>query len=152
MEYLIGIFWRFIFWAKHRAGFLDLGSDIMVTGVVQWTDYGKNPDGDCTFNLLPDAGSEWVNTTFGGRRTTENPDYPNTIHCEIAPWQRMSPEVTARLRPGVRVRVMGRWGFDGVHTGKGTFVDVLYAIFGHGPDMINGWCEIHPVKSLDILT
>lgn len=145
-------FWKMVWWWKHQTGFMDLGKDVTVEGVVVWTDYGKNPDGDFTFNLKMDAAFAWANNAFG-RQTSEDPaNYPDTIHCEIPPWGRSAlAQGLAQIRPGARVRVTGRWGFDGVHTGRSEFVEVLYALWRHQPNVGQGWCEIHPVTAIEFL-
>lgn len=151
--------WKIVFWAKHRAGFVDLGEDVELVGTVTWTDGGgeerADNDGDYSFNVRPDPGYESLMTTFGGRQTRSENDDPYrgpTVHCEVPPWLRNS-EMDERLKgvvPGVRVRVFGRWGFDGVHTGKAQWLEVLYALWGHGPDWRYGWCEIHPVVRVTV--
>jgi hypothetical protein len=156
LELISGLFWKFIFLWKHRIGYLDLGKDLDITGVVASIEYNPE-DEDLTFNLQPDAEWSLVTTSFGGRKTTEDPKYPDTIHCEVAPWKRnvfVGGDYTwgrMNLTPGTRVRVKGRWGYDGVHTNKGLLIDVWLALRGHGPNPDYGWCEIHPVTLIEFL-
>jgi len=143
------MFWRLVFLAKHRAGFLDMGRDITVIGTV-WRNDGTSDDGDTCFSVIPDDSHLWA-VYMAGRHTSEAPaEMSASLHCEVAPWS--SPALHRQalaLRPGDRVQVTGRWGYDGVHTGRGVLWDVIAAIFGHGPDMVNGWLELHPVESID---
>jgi len=142
-------FWKVVFWYKHKTGFMDLGHDIEVIGTVQWTDGGINGDGDFTFNLKLDPDYSWANYAFG-RHTSEDPLlYPDTIHCEITPWMRDSFTTLDSIKPGQRLRVAGRWGFDGVHVGKAEWIEVVYALWRHQPNIIDGWCEIHPVTKVE---
>ena len=91
-------------------------------------------------------------TGFGGRLTHGHAVDVPALHCEIVPWDREETrEVWGALKPGDRVRVKGRWGFDGVHTGKGKVADVFLAIIRHQPNMNDGWFEIHPVEELELL-
>lgn len=115
-------------------------------------------DGDRNFNVrLDDIGPDglpqarWI-TGFGGRLTTEDPAVGPSLHCEVPPWG--DPVAQARydaLRVGDRVRVTGRRGFDGVHTGRAEWVEVLLALVRHGPAVQTGWFEAHPVTALDVL-
>ena len=146
MRWLTNLWWRFVFWWKHRAGFIDLQREITIEGVVVWTQGdAANPDGDFCFNVRPDAAYRWCVTAFGGRVTQENPDYPGTLHCEVAPWL---PIDVSAVRVGTRVRVSGRWGFDGCHLGGAEWIDVLRGIIGHRPQIESGWLESHPTYSV----
>lgn len=151
-------FWWVVWKGKHRAGMLDLGKDIRVEGTVLWSDFGQNPDGDFTFHLKLDPPYIWTITTFGGELTSaDHQSFPATLHCETTPWDRPKmADVLAQLKVGSKVVVEGRWTYDGVHTGKPEWLEILYAIWGHGPNMKSpseggGWFEIHPIKSIKIL-
>ena len=75
-----------------------------------------------------------------------------SLHCEVEPWA--SAELVAAfrtLRIGDRVRVTGRWGFDGVHTGRPEWVEVLLAVVRHMPNVREGWFECHPVERIERL-
>lgn len=139
---MINLFWRLVFWFKHRGGFLDLGMDIAVTGVV--TSVVSSDDGDFVFNVRLDPDSEWANVTFGRRKTSEPGAEPDTLHCEVSPWAPI--DVTAVV-VGARVTVAGRWGYDGVHANRGQLWDIMRCVFGASP-ALDGWCEIHPVTSV----
>lgn len=146
MTWLVNLWWRLVWVMKHRGGYVDLGRDIAIAGTVRSVE--ASSDGDLVFNLEPDAADDWAITTFGGRRTSENPAYPATLHCEVVPWDRgrfTAPAVGARLR------VSGRWGYDGVHGGHGMFIDALRCLFGATP-VLDGWCEIHPVSKIEVLS
>lgn len=142
------LFWKVVFWWKKRTGFVDLGQDIEVTGVVMWSDFGKNPDGDFTMHVKLDPQYERY-IRLGDRLTSADEAFPATLHCELAPW--VEVKGVEGLKVGDRVRVKGRWGFDGVHTGHSEFVEVLYALVRHQPNMKDGWFEIHPIAELEII-
>ena len=149
--------WRVVFWWKKQTGWLDLGQTITVTGVITAVDInvtGPANDGDVCFNVQLDAGQEkWI-TGFGGVLTNEDKS-GNTlpsIHCEITPWTRARFDGKwQQLAVGKRVRVTGAWGFDGVHTGKPEWLEVLYALLRHQPNVKDGWFEIHPVTDLSFI-
>jgi hypothetical protein len=145
-------FWKMVFWWKKKTGFMDLGKDIEVTGTVLWTDAGINADGDFCMNVKLDPEFAWANHAFG-RQTSEDPShYPDTLHCEIVPWTSAQfAAVEKKIKAGVRVRVAGRWGFDGVHTDRPEWQEVFYALWRHQPNVLEGWCEIHPVTKLEVL-
>ena len=154
-QQVVFAWWKLIFAYKHLTGFLDLGRNIEVTGTV--LNVEDSSDGDFCFNLALDLEYSWANLVFG-RHTTENPKYPDSLHCEITPWDRfMFTELLPRIKPGVRVRISGRWGFDGVHVhpSKTGFwaevLEVIYALIRHQPNVLEGWAECHPVKSLKLL-
>lgn len=150
-EKVAGVWWRIVFWWKRQTGFLDLKEVVEATGTILWTDKDAgNPDGDVTFHLKLDPGQERLITAFGGRLTSADPEFPETLHCEVAPWTRDKFNLDV-IKVGARVRVAGRWGFDGVHTGHNEFVDVLLALWRHQPNVIDGWFEIHPVEKLEAL-
>lgn len=146
--------WRLVFWWKKQTGWLDLGEVIEVTGIVVMVDTnvtGLFNDGDVCFNVRLDVGLEKYITGFGGRLTSEDGEGPS-LHCEITPWTRKKFDGTwQRLALGQRVRVKGRWGFDGVHLGVSEPLEVLAALPRHMPNVRDGWFEIHPVEELEIL-
>jgi len=146
--------WRIVFWWKKKTGWLDLGKQIEVTGTIIAIDMnvtGWFNDGDVCFNVKLDPGQEQYVTGFGGRLTTESDtDSTPAIHCEITPWMRDQFK-WQQLAVGKRVRVAGAWGFDGVHTGKSEWLEVLYALVRHMPNVNAGWFEIHPVQKLEYL-
>lgn len=149
--WLVAQWWRFIFWWKHRCGFVDLGRTITITGTVVSMEDTNKQDGDRTFNVKPDSGYEWCITGVGGILTTEDDKYPATLHCEIVPWK----PIDIDLHVGDKVRVTGRWGLDGCHLGKGWAWDVFMGIIGHGPNMSASgtyWMEIHAVDSVGIIS
>lgn len=139
-------FFQFVFWWKKRTGFIDFKEDIEVTGTVMRTHVAR--DGDVTFDIWPDDEYLWSITWYGGRLKTK-------LHCEVVPWLAGPRSTAATLQPGDRVRVKGRWGFDGVHTWKGWNawywypIEVLLAVFRHQPNVIDGWFEIHPVTEVE---
>lgn len=148
--------WKVVFWWKKQTGWLDLGQIITVTGTVIAVDInvtGPANDGDVCFNVQLDPGQERYITGFGGRLTTESDTDPTpSIHCEIVPWMRSKFEGKwQQLAVGKRVRVTGRWGFDGVHTGKPEWLEVLYALVRHMPNVKQGWFEIHEVTDFDFI-
>lgn len=152
LTWIVATWWRFVFWYKHRAGFLDLGRDAVVRGTIVKIDSQTSPDGDFCFSIEPDPGYRWAVTAFGGRLTTEDERFPGTLHCEVSPWTRhLVDNVLPKLALGTRVEVAGRWGYDGVHTHAPLWLDILRAIPGHAPDMAGGWCEIHPVTVIHVL-
>lgn len=149
-------FWKMVFWWKHKTGFLDLGEDVTFTGTVMLVDGVGSPtidnDGDFCFNVKVDFGWEWLNTGFKGRKTTNNLAAPDTIHCEVPPW--LVPglqEKLIKVVTGARIKVTGRWGFDGVHIGKAQWLETLYALWRHQPNVLEGWFEIHPVTDIEII-
>lgn len=145
-------FWRVVFWWKHRAGFIDLSRDVVVTGVVWRKDDGPSDDGDYCFSIVPDPEFGWTVVTFGGRITSESPDEQKmSLHCEVPPWYSDLYPAVADLKVGDHVRVYGRWGYDGVHTHSPMWLEILKALVGHGPDVDGGWCEIHPVTKIEKL-
>jgi len=147
------VFWSLIFKAKHRCGFLDLGKDVEIIGIITDTNVDTgNMDDDACFNVLPDPGYEWL-LYYKDRKTAD------TLHCEFMPCQQQEPllsllkDVAKRFRNGekFRVRIWGRHGLDGVHTGSSEFVEILKCIWGHGPNEVTGFCEIHPAMGLEVL-
>ena len=150
MNAVTNLFWKIVFWWKKRTGLLDLGVDVTVTGTVEWSDFGKNPDGDFTMHVKPDPECMSL-ITLGTRRTSADPAYPETLHCEVTPWDaKKFSDVMSKLEAGDRVTISGRWAFDGVHTGKPEWLEVLYALVRHQPNMKDGWFEIHPVTEITI--
>lgn len=151
LQRLYAAFWRFVFFWKRLTGFVDLKQTITVTGrVIQ---VGPNDiDGDLNFDVDLDPGqAKWI-TGFGGRLTSAAADGTPSMHCEIPPWASGALRALGEsLRAGDRVAVTGAWGFDGVHTGRAEWLEVLLAILRHGPNVREGWLEIHPVVFLEIL-
>lgn len=152
MNRVINAFWKAVFWWKrNRAGWIDLRETVTATGLVIEVD-GPGADGDGNFDLVLDSGQERLITGFGGRLTCCPPTVTPSIHCEVEPWA--SAELRAqfgRLHTGDRVRVVGAWGFDGVHTGRPMWLEVIAALIGHPPNVRDGWMEIHPVASIEVL-
>ena len=152
-RYIVNLWWKLVFAWKKRTGWLDLGEQIEVTGVVL-NFIPPDVDGDRTFNLKLDPGQEKYITGFGGRLTMESGTEPS-LHCEIPPW---SPQALrdlydelAKLPSPPRVRVRGAWGFDGVHLGKSYWIEIPAALVRHMPNVRDGWFEIHPVSSLEVV-
>lgn len=144
--------WRLVFWWKRRTGFVDLGQTVSVVGEV--VQIGPDDfDGDINFDIRLDHAHEWAIAAFGGRLTSATSDGQPALHCEIPPWA--SPQLRefarSELRLGQRVSVRGAWGFDGVHTGRPEWQEILLALWRHQPNLRDGWFEIHPVESLVIL-
>ena len=151
MDFIVNLWWRLVFWWKKRTGWIDLGQEIEVTGTVVNTEV-PGLDGDGNFDVQLDPGQEHWITGFGGRLTFERAAGVPSIHCEVTPWA--SPDLKLRfvtLRPGQRVRVRGAWGFDGVHLGVIFPLELIAALLRHGPNVRDGWFEIHPVTSIDVL-
>lgn len=150
-------FWKAVFWWKRQTGWLDLGQVVTCTGEIVAVDIntvGPGNDGDVCFNVLLDPGQEDLITTFGGGLTNEDKSGHTlpSIHCEITPWDRPKFDgLWQQIAVGKRVLVSGRWGFDGVHTGKPQWLEVLYALVRHMPNVKDGWFEIHPVQHLEFL-
>lgn len=147
------IFWKFIWFWKKQTGWIDLDKVIEITGTVVTTSKDLSGDGDIRFNVVLDDPYKWAITGFGGRLTHEGAASEPSIHCEITPWDREKfDSIWQKVEVGSRVRVKGRWGFDGVHTGKGPVVDVLLGFLRHQPNINDGWFEIHPVEEFEIIS
>lgn len=158
-------FWRLVFLWKKQTGWMDLGQTVECTGVIVAVDMnvtGIFNDGDVCFNVkldtygpnhdpvAPDLQNRYI-TAFGGRLTSEDGNGPS-IHCEIPPWVRDKFDGKwQQLAVGKRVRVKGAWGFDGVHTGRAEWIEIILALFRHQPNVRDGWFEIHPVEELEFL-
>ena len=149
-----------ILYGKRRCGFLDLGKNVEVVGTVVGVDPGGG-DGDVCFNVITEPGYEWLRF-YKGRDTTEGT--PGTIHCEFMPCSQFGEvykkctEVIDKYNAGqkVRVRIKGRWSYDGVHTNNWktdglTFKEVWACLLGHGTNEQDGWTEIHEAKEIEIL-
>lgn len=149
---LVNLWWRLVFWWKKRTGWIDLGQPIEVTGTVV-SIVPPDVDGDMNFDVRVDPGQERFITGFGGRLTNDPGAPVPSIHCEIEPWASLGLRLAyARLQVGARVRVMGSWGFDGVHLNDWPlWVQVPLALLRHGPDVNHGWFEIHPVKGIEVM-
>jgi hypothetical protein len=145
------LLWRVVFWWKRRTGWIDLAERVEITGVVVSLE-APDLDSDRNFNVHLETGDErWI-TGFGGRLTTEDPNVGPSMHCEVTSWASLDlKETYDRLRVGDRVRVGGAWGFDGVHTGRAEWVEVLLALVRHTSNVRDGWFELHPVDQLKIL-
>lgn len=151
MRWIVLAFWRLVFWWKRRTGFLDLGRDVVATGTVIRVDE-PGTDGDGNFDVQLDVAQDWLITGFGGRLTACPPVTEPSLHCEVEPWAPAALQnAFAALRVGDRVRVAGRWGFDGVHTGRSMPVEILLALLRHEPNVHEGWFELHPVTALEQL-
>lgn len=143
--------WRLVFWWKRGTGWVDLGRVVTAVGTVIEVDL-PGPDGDGNFDIVLDPNQTWLITGFGGRLTSCPPIYRPALHCEVEPWAGdYLAAMFRRLRIGDRVQVTGRWGFDGVHTGRAMWLEILLALVRHGPNIRQGWFEIHPVETLEIL-
>lgn len=146
---------------KRRCGFLDLGKDVTVVGNVTAFDPGGG-DGDVCFNVKVEQGYEYL-LQYKGRDTSES-GKPGELHCEFMPCSQFGAikkkldEVIALCQQGhqPRVRIAGRWSYDGVHTTNWaqdglTFKEVWACLMGHAADEANGWTEIHPATDIAIL-
>lgn len=150
-RWLTNLAWKLVFFWKKRTGWLDLGEQITATGTVIEVD-PPGADGDGNFDVLLDPGQERLITGFGGRLTSGAVSGVPSLHCEVEPWAAQDVVAAFRLlRVGDRVRVTGAWGFDGVHTGKPEWVEVLLALVRHMPDVRHGWFEAHPVERIERL-
>lgn len=142
---------------KKRCGFLDLGELVTAEGVVIRTKIHN--DGDSSINIRLDPRSRWL-LTYKGRKTR---DY---LHVEFMPCERTYADVESVLvkvrehveaaqakgeKPTMRVRITGRWAYDGVdHRGK--WKDQIgNCIDGRDADPAVGWTEIHPAYTVEIL-
>ena len=142
-------FWRLVFWWKRRTGWIDLCEVVTATGVVVGID-APGADGDGSFDITVDDDQRRLITGFGGRITTADPALYPSLHCEVEPWASDALRAAfTTLEVGDRVRVTGRWGFDGVHTGQSLWLEVLLALVRHAPNVRDGWFEIHPVESIE---
>lgn len=152
VAWLTSWLWRLVFCWKQRTGWLDLGEIVTATGVV--VDHvPPGLDGDRTFAVKLDPGQDRLITGFGGRLTAEDPAVGPSLHCEIEPWSGENlEEIYACMKVGDRVRVTGHWGFDGVHLGVPMWREVIAAAIRHQPNVREGWFEIHPVETLEILS
>lgn len=149
LRWFSNLTWRAIFWYKRRTGWLDLGEVVTATGTVIRVD-PPGTDGDGNFDLQLDAGQERLITGFGGRFTCCPPVTVPSLHCEVEPWAEEELLAEFRsLRVGDRVRVTGRWGFDGVHTGRAEWLEVLLGLVRHMPNVREGWMELHPVERIE---
>jgi hypothetical protein len=142
----IRIAWsNLVFRLKCRAGFRLL-EPVEVTGVVRFVEASE--DGDTSFDLVPD-GSVSVGLLIYG--TSDAIHHCESIHCEIVPRDRARlASAIAALAPGVRVKVSGQRAWDGCHHGKGVLFNVLMVLLGAAP-VLDGWLEVHPVTSLEVL-
>lgn len=149
LRWLRNTWWRVVFWWKRQTGWLDLGETIAATGTVIEVD-APGADGDGNFDLLLDAGQERLITGMGGRLTSGARSGVPSLHCEVEPWAaRDVLQTFGALRVGDRVRVTGWWGFDGVHTGRAEWAEVLLAVVRHMPAVGTGWFEVHPVERIE---
>jgi hypothetical protein len=146
-----------VFEQKKRCGFVDMGELVTVEGLVIKTKI--HTDGDSSINIRVDPGYERL-LEYQGRKTR------NYLHVEFMPCEREYVDVepilakvrkhyedskAAGVKPTMRVRVTGRWAYDGVdHRGK--WRDQLgNCLGGRGPDPDVGWTEIHPAYTVEIL-
>jgi hypothetical protein len=141
----IRIWWSsLVFALKQRAGFRLLGTVAGVTGVV--SSFERSDDGDLSFDVTPDAEFAWV-LEYPSRHVARA-----AIHCEVVPadQERLAAAI-GMLRIGARVRVGGQRAWDGCHQGHGVVVDALCVLLRAAP-VLDGWVEVHPVLSLEVLT
>lgn len=142
---------QIVFEQKRRCGFEDLGELATVEGRVRGTT--THADGDRSIDVVPDPGFERL-LSYKGH---QNRDY---LHVEFMPCERIYTdvdkplaEVLSRFKESIptRVRITGRWAYDGVdHRGK--WRDQLdRCIGGREADPSVGWTEIHPAYTIEIL-
>ncbi len=151
--YIAVFFSEILFWFKKRAGFMDLGTPVVVTGTVAAFEAGISQDGDLNFDLALDP--EFVK--FATLITTHPSEASlnGIIHCEVMPKARLRRAFPA-LTVGMRVRVSGRWAFDGSHSDASVAgqrpqaLELAAAVVGRAPNP-NGWPELHPVDRVDVL-
>lgn len=150
MNWLTDRFWKVVWWWKHRTGFVDLHRDVTAVGRV--LSLRSSSDGDALLNIELDAEHMWLTPPTGALAKYGH------LHCELPPWVRGPVRnVYATLRPGDRVAVTGRWGFDGVHLLPDHWpswlfpIEVLAALWRHQPNFRDGWFEIHPVTGIERL-
>lgn len=150
MHVITDLWWKFVFWWKHRTGFISLGPVVAVGTVMSLR---SSSDGDRLLNIDLDPDYTFLTPKGIGRDRSFG-----KLHCELVPWIRGEVvEAFDSLQPGDRVSVTGTWGFDGVHLLAEdapwyTFpLEVLAAIFRHQPNVRDGWFEIHPVEKIEKL-
>lgn len=140
-----------VFDQKKRCGFVDLGELVTLEGTAIRTK--THNDGDFSVNVIPDPFFERL-LEYEGRRNREY------VHVEFMPCERtyvdvesVLQRVKARLDQGVstRVRITGRWAFDGVdHNGEWREqLEKCLSTRPPNPDI--GWVEIHPAYSIEII-
>ncbi len=150
-----------VFWFKLKAGFRDLGQTLSVTGKVMSVEYSPD-DGDFCFNLDLDPEFKFAlcipqnsgaPQDFWGKVTSQ--DGLGHLHCEVMPERRLGDwklaALCANLAAGMRVKVTGRWAFDGAHYGLSTFNDVMSCLTRRAPNWSTGWTEIHPINDFVVL-
>ena len=146
-----------VFAQKKRCGFVDLGELVTAEGCVIGTK--THNDGDRSINIRPDKPFERL-LYYQGRKTK------NYLHVEFMPCEREYVDVEAvleeimdhynsedynRAECSMRVRVTGRWAYDGVDH-RGVWRDQLgNCLGGRGPDPDVGWTEIHPAYTVEVL-
>lgn len=146
-----------VFEQKKRCGFLDLGELVAVEGCLKSTK--THSDGDQSVDVYPDPEFEHL-LSYEGRRTR------HYLHNEFMPCERTYDDVEKVLAEikahtesdawdkagcSMRVRVTGRWAYDGVDH-RGEWRDQLgNCLNGRGADPAVGWTEIHPAYMVEIL-
>lgn len=134
-----------IFEQKKRCGFKDLGVLATLKGEV--IRIKTHSDGDFSLDVIPDSGYEYL-LFFGGQKNR------NYIHIEFMPCERVYADVAPLLEiveVGDKVKITGRWAFDGVDH-RGEPEDQLFrCLEGREPDPNLGWVEIHPAYSIELL-
>lgn len=152
LQWIENLFWRLVFFWKKRTGWIDMGQEIVVTGTVINVEV-PGLDGDGNFDVRLDPEHEHRIVGFGGRLTFEPAAGAPSIHCEVEPWaDRQLRDRFLTLQVGQRVCVRGSWGFDGVHLGFSFFpLEVVAALIRHQPNVSDGWFEVHPVTSIDVI-
>lgn len=142
---------------KKRCGFVDLGRLVTAEGCVRKTKI--HTDGDFSIDIIPDEDYQYL-LDYEGRRTRRY------LHTEFMPCERTYSDVEAVLQKvathhqsdefdyrecSMRVRVTGRWAYDGVDH-RGEWRDQLgNCLNGRGVDPAVGWTEIHPAYTVEII-
>jgi hypothetical protein len=146
-----------VFAQKKRCGFVDLGKLATVEGCLKSTK--THSDGDQSVDVYPDEEFQYL-LTYEGRKTR------GYLHTEFMPCEREYADVDEQLKKiadhyesedwdkancSMRVRVTGRWAYDGVDH-RGEWRDQLgNCLNGRGADPAVGWTEIHPAYTAEVL-
>lgn len=144
--------------AKRGCGFLDLEGRVLEGRVLRSR---RHPDGDRSFDILPDPDYAHLLQPW-----PEHPPVRPYVHVEFMPrelsWRDVRGQVEAAIaacqpdsrhactRP-VRVRVSGRWAWDGVDHRGDQLEEIRTCAKGREPDPTIGWPEIHPAQWIEIL-
>lgn len=141
---------------KRRAGFVDLGIDAVIEGAIVWSD-GGSADGDVSMFLHVDP--PYTPFLYYKGNMTKPPEGEwgdmmiEVTPCEQPALKAQIDQIHALLMVGQkpRVRVKGRWVYDGVHIpNTSMFWQVLKALWGH-PPVDGAWTELHPVQKIELL-